>query len=124
MDVSQCELQRFHSDESLITTYMNIFQKQQRPQVGGALDSGCQRFIEIRDIYPDSWIENELLFWVERRQIGQKIGSGGELFPILIGRLRSNARLELSQWPCTQNTASSIDHLHTIERTTLLSPAP
>ena len=60
---------------------------QQRPGVRGALDHSWQRFVEIGEIYPDSWIDYELLFWVSSwRPIGQKIGSGGELSSTLIPR--------------------------------------
>ena len=38
--------------------------EQQRPQVRGTLDCSWQRFVEIGETYPDSWVENELLFWV------------------------------------------------------------
>ena len=46
-----------------------------------------QRFVEIGEIHPDSWIEYELLFWVWR-PIGQKIASGsfGESYSTLIPR--------------------------------------
>ena len=58
-----------------------------------------------------------------RRTNNEGLFFGETMIVFELRRSRSNARLELSLWLCTQNAgckAGSVDLVHTLERTTLL----